>query len=231
MRFHPRTEAAQQHALRQGMVRHLAILAESIAINSTAAVMFNVPDSGQEILSSLRAEPHVVSADIVTKSGAIFASYRRSDVGETLPPPRIPQDDHEFDDTHLHLVRPIVQNDEQLGTIYIRSDLGEIKALFEWVQRNIRYTKDPFRVEVLHSPRRMLELRAGDCDDMAILLGAMLLSVGHPVRLVVTGPDPLRPDRSRDRTWPRASGSDPDPSSRRRRPPARAPAVRRWRYA
>lgn len=71
--------------------------------------------------------------------------------------------------------------------------LGEIKALFEWVQHNIRYTKDPFRVEVLHSARRLLELRAGDCDDMTILLGSMLEAIGHPVRLVVTGPDPLRP--------------------------------------
>jgi hypothetical protein len=71
--------------------------------------------------------------------------------------------------------------------------LGEIRALFEWVRRNVRYTKDPFRVEVLHSPRRMLELRAGDCDDVTVLLGAMLMAVGHPVRLVVVGPDPLRP--------------------------------------
>lgn len=71
--------------------------------------------------------------------------------------------------------------------------LGEIKALFEWVQSNIRYTKDPFRLEVLHSPQRMLELRAGDCDDMSILLGAMLEAIGHPVRLVLAGPDPLQP--------------------------------------
>ena len=70
---------------------------------------------------------------------------------------------------------------------------GEIKALFEWVQRNVRYTKDPFRVEVLHSARRMLELRAGDCDDMAILLGAMLEAIGHPVRLVLVGPFPRQP--------------------------------------
>jgi hypothetical protein len=71
--------------------------------------------------------------------------------------------------------------------------LGEINAVFEWVQRNVRYTKDPFKVEVLHSARRMLELRAGDCDDMAILLGAMLEAIGHPVRLVLTGPTPQRP--------------------------------------
>ena len=72
--------------------------------------------------------------------------------------------------------------------------LGEIDALFRWVQRHVRYTKDPFRIEVLHSARRMLELKAGDCDDMTIVLGALIKSVGHPVRIVLTGPDPLRPD-------------------------------------
>ena len=65
--------------------------------------------------------------------------------------------------------------------------LGEVKALFDFVRRNIRYTRDIFRVELLHSPRRMLELRAGDCDDMTILLGAMLVATGHPVRLVLAG--------------------------------------------
>lgn len=71
--------------------------------------------------------------------------------------------------------------------------LGEIEALFEWVRANVRYTRDPFRVETLHSARRMLELRAGDCDDMTILLGAMLESIGHPIRLVLAGPDRRRP--------------------------------------
>ena len=36
-------------------------------------------------------------------------------------------------------------------------------------------------VEVLHSARRMLELRAGDCDDMTILLGCAR-EVGRPSR-------------------------------------------------
>jgi transglutaminase-like putative cysteine protease len=70
---------------------------------------------------------------------------------------------------------------------------GEVCALFEWVQQNIRYTRDIFRVELLHSARRMLELRAGDCDDMTIVLGAMLVSTGHPVRLILAGFRPERP--------------------------------------
>ena len=58
---------------------------------------------------------------------------------------------------------------------------AEVCALFHWVRNNVRYTRDIFRVELLHTARRMLELRAGDCDDMTILLGAMLVSTGHPV--------------------------------------------------
>ena len=68
--------------------------------------------------------------------------------------------------------------------------MGEINALFEWVQRNVRYTRDIHRVELLHTARRMLELRAGDCDDMTILLCAMLKSIGHPVRLALVGFNP-----------------------------------------
>jgi len=70
--------------------------------------------------------------------------------------------------------------------------LGEIETLFEWVKNNVRYTRDIHRVELLHTPRRMLELRAGDCDDMTILLASMLKSIGHPVRLALVGFNPKK---------------------------------------
>src|SRR5262245_47073879 len=72
--------------------------------------------------------------------------------------------------------------------------LGEVSALFRWVRQHIRYTRDIYRVELLHTARRMLELRAGDCDDMTILLGAMLMATGHPVRLVLVGFRPNKPN-------------------------------------
>src|SRR5574341_50281 len=70
--------------------------------------------------------------------------------------------------------------------------LREIQTLFEWVKNNIRYTRDIHRVELLHTPRRMLQLRAGDCDDMTVLLAAMLKSIGHPVRLALVGFNPRK---------------------------------------
>lgn len=75
----------------------------------------------------------------------------------------------------------------RIGGVKAKDRFGEISSLFHWVRRNIRYTRDIYRVETLHTARRMLELRAGDCDDMTILLGAMLMSTGHPVRLVLAG--------------------------------------------
>src|SRR6266478_9773411 len=78
------------------------------------------------------------------------------------------------------------------GGVQPKDRFGEVCALFNWVRKNIRYTRDIFRVELLHSARRMLELRAGDVDDMSILLGSMLVSTGHPVRLVLVG---FRPDK------------------------------------
>jgi transglutaminase-like putative cysteine protease len=72
---------------------------------------------------------------------------------------------------------------------------AEVCALFHWVRGNVRYTRDIFRTELLHTARRMIELRAGDCDDMTILLGAMLISTGHPVRLALTGFRPNKPHR------------------------------------
>jgi transglutaminase-like putative cysteine protease len=81
----------------------------------------------------------------------------------------------------------------QIYRVPAKDRFGEVSSLFDWVRRNVRYTRDIFRVELLHTPRRMLELRAGDCDDMTILLGSMLLSTGHPVRLVLVGFRPNRP--------------------------------------
>jgi transglutaminase-like putative cysteine protease len=68
----------------------------------------------------------------------------------------------------------------------------EIRTLFEWVRQNVRYTRDIHRVELLHTAKRMLDLRAGDCDDMTILLSAMLKAIGHPVRIVLVGFNPRK---------------------------------------
>ncbi len=64
---------------------------------------------------------------------------------------------------------------------------AEVYALFNWTKRNIRYVRDVRDVETLQTPRRTLEQRSGDCDDQAILLSALLESIGHRTRFAALG--------------------------------------------
>ena len=65
--------------------------------------------------------------------------------------------------------------------------LAEAQKIQRWVRDNIRYTKDIYGVETLHTAEKVLELGYGDCDDKSILVSAMLESVGHPTRLKAVG--------------------------------------------
>jgi transglutaminase-like putative cysteine protease len=67
---------------------------------------------------------------------------------------------------------------------------GEARRLFTFVRDQIRYVRDIDGVETLHAADWVLKLRAGDCDDKAILLAALLLSIGHTVRFKAVAFDP-----------------------------------------
>lgn len=64
---------------------------------------------------------------------------------------------------------------------------GEAFALFDYVQNHIRYVKDIANVETVQTPLKTLEYNAGDCDDKATLLAALLESIGHTTRFHAMG--------------------------------------------
>jgi hypothetical protein len=73
---------------------------------------------------------------------------------------------------------------------------GEVRAIFEWVLRNIRFQQDPVDAECLRWARTTLEWGFGDCDDInAILLPSMLKTAGHHARLVTIASHPAAPEQ------------------------------------
>ncbi len=81
--------------------------------------------------------------------------------------------------TARHIVRNLPERDKD----------AEIRAISKFVRSHIRYTNEA--IETLSAPWLMLdEIRrygkaVGDCDDHIILWGALLRSLGHPVRFKV----------------------------------------------
>lgn len=61
--------------------------------------------------------------------------------------------------------------------------LDEADAIGTFVQQNVRYVRDPNNIEQLHDPIYMIDQIAkgtaqGDCDDQALLVATLLLSIG-----------------------------------------------------
>lgn len=62
--------------------------------------------------------------------------------------------------------------------------MGEVRAVYDWVLRNIRFTRDVYGKETLHSAAEILRLGIGDCDDFTILLCSLLGTIGHKCRIL-----------------------------------------------
>lgn len=69
----------------------------------------------------------------------------------------------------------------------------ELSTLLDFVRDRVRYQADPLDVEFVQSPARLLDAirrsgtAAGDCDDMAVLLAALVETAGYPTRFRVQG--------------------------------------------
>lgn len=71
---------------------------------------------------------------------------------------------------------------------------GQIRALYDYA-RSFYFVNDPITKEALRPTRDLLEMKAGDCDDInGNVLPALLGTIGFETRLVTVAADPQMPD-------------------------------------
>ena len=78
----------------------------------------------------------------------------------------------------------------------LRDNEALARAVYAAVVRRVNYARDPFRTELVQSPRETVNRGIGDCEDMVVLGGAVLASLGVPVRVVVVGYGPAGYDHT-----------------------------------
>lgn len=78
-----------------------------------------------------------------------------------------------------------------LGIVGSEGYVGQVRAIQQWIQDNIRYILDPIDdtggVELVQTPQKTLDYYAGDCDDQSVLAASLLSSIGHPARFIAVG--------------------------------------------
>ena len=107
---------------RHSMTQSLSTLADIAGANSTGALIFNDKAFAEKVLTALQAEPDLTAACLYTSSGDIFAQYIGDSATQACPshPGGVASS---FGPNSLALFRPIILDDERLGTIYIESTL------------------------------------------------------------------------------------------------------------
>ncbi|MBC8095162.1 MAG: PAS domain S-box protein [Akkermansiaceae bacterium] len=111
---------------RKGIVKKVSVLAEAIGNNTSATIEYNDPKTAEDTLRALRAEPSIVAACVYTRTGELFASFKRDGTATFPFPPQSPNG-HRFEGNSLYLFHPIRQQGESIGTIFVASDLTDLK--------------------------------------------------------------------------------------------------------
>jgi two-component system, sensor histidine kinase and response regulator len=113
---------------RRELAGALVSAAGIVGSNSTAALLFSDAKAARETLGSLRAQPHIVEACIYTHDGAVFARYARPGADPNFTPPVRGSTGTSFTLRRVILFQPILLGHEEIGAIYLKSDLGALYA-------------------------------------------------------------------------------------------------------
>lgn len=115
---------------RQSTLRQLSTLGEIISTNSTAALAFDDPKDATEILAALRAEEHIEAACLYNEKGVLFSTYPADLPGSQFPS-KPEEFGYRFEKSHLIGFQPVIQGNQKLGTLYIRSNIQALYDRFE----------------------------------------------------------------------------------------------------
>jgi signal transduction histidine kinase/DNA-binding response OmpR family regulator len=117
---------------RTSMSRDLQSLASVLGANSAAPLAFGDQKFATELLSALRAVPHVRTAVLYDESSKPFAQYRHVDPRPAGPTahalPSIDADGVVFGSMTARVQETVRLEGERIGVLIIESDLGEIQA-------------------------------------------------------------------------------------------------------
>lgn len=113
---------------RRTLQNHLATVAELTAFHAAPAMVSGDPASSRETLNSLSSQPNIIEACLYTRDGAVLAKYSRRGSPPDFIPPRPLPDGVAIVSGQLLVFRHIRWAGEPIGTIYLKSDLNELRV-------------------------------------------------------------------------------------------------------
>jgi two-component system, sensor histidine kinase and response regulator len=165
--------------------------AKMIGSNSTAALTFHDAGSGREILSALRAKPHVTNACIYDADGKVFARYSRDPTDAGSCPPLSERTGSAIVARHIVLFQSIALHEDSIGAIYIEADLVDLHdRLLRFVAIDLVVLLGSLAVAFLLS-YRLQRIVSGPIRELAATASSVSAHENYSIRAVKTSNDEI----------------------------------------
>ncbi len=168
---------SDQSSFEKGLAENAGLMTEILAYNCVSAVEFEDDATAVEVLQSLKSDSHVVWAAVILPNETKFAAYVRAN--ETVPSsmPDLSEDGIFSDGNTLTVRRPIMSDDEEIGRLWLCSDLDEKAARLEsFVGSSLLFSLAAALIGLLVAARfqRVISQPIKELED-----GARQLAVGN----------------------------------------------------
>jgi len=111
---------------RRTMKAQISTIADILAYNCAAALLFDDAADAQETLAFLKTKLPIVSAWILTAKGAPLARYVREGFAAPEMPPAVQKNAVTIKKQMLQLYREVRMENKPIGTVYIQSDTRQM---------------------------------------------------------------------------------------------------------
>ncbi len=116
-------------SFRDGMQADLSSLAQIVGNETTAAIAYNDPLTARENLRDMAAQKQGVLAACIYTNGTRFAGYMTRQAPANILPQHPGVEGWKYSQHHLTGFEPIWLNGQQVGTLYVCSDLRALHAM------------------------------------------------------------------------------------------------------
>jgi|SRR5438477_3102715 len=175
---------------RRAIVTNASTLADMVADNSTAALTFGDEKSAQDVLRSLRTQPHITAACLYTLDGKTFAIYLRDKDSSFSPPPPRPSGNF-FENGRMLQFHTIRLGKDSIGTVYLESDFSEMRARLRTYPVAIALTIVISSVVAFLLARRLQSVVSGPILDLVQTTKRVSIERNYAIRCPVTSEDEI----------------------------------------
>ncbi len=115
--------------IRRTMLDQTSTIADILAYNCTAALLFDDGADARETLAFLKTKGSIVSAWVFRPQGTLLAGYVKEGFDPPEMPPLIQKDAAVFKKERLNLTKVVRMENEPIGTVFVQADMSQMAKL------------------------------------------------------------------------------------------------------